>query len=76
VFPSAPPEILTGIRISLGVGWGTLVAAELIAATRGIGFLRRLAALGRTRPSFMTSSRQASTTKTRIPREQTPIKSA
>ena len=39
VFPSALPEILTGIRISLGVGWGTLVAAELIAATRGIGYL-------------------------------------
>jgi taurine transport system permease protein len=37
VFPSALPEILTGIRISLGVGWSTLVAAELIAATRGIG---------------------------------------
>ena len=29
--------LLTGIRIALGVGWGTLVAAELIAATRGIG---------------------------------------
>jgi taurine transport system permease protein len=39
VLPSALPEIVTGIRISLGVGWGTLVAAELIAATRGIGYL-------------------------------------
>jgi len=39
VLPCALPEILTGIRISLGVGWGTLVAAELIAATRGIGYL-------------------------------------
>ncbi len=39
VLPSALPEILTGIRIALGVGWGTLVAAELIASTRGIGFL-------------------------------------
>jgi len=39
VLPSALPEILTGIRISLGVGWGPLVAAELIAATRGIGYL-------------------------------------
>ena len=33
------PEILTGIRIGLGVGWSTLVAAELIAATRGLGFM-------------------------------------
>lgn len=39
VLPGALPEILTGIRIALGVGWGTLVAAELIASTRGIGFL-------------------------------------
>lgn len=39
VFPSALPEILTGIRIGLGIGWGTLVAAELIASTRGIGYM-------------------------------------
>jgi taurine transport system permease protein len=39
ILPSALPEILTGMRIALGVGWGTLVAAELIAATRGIGYL-------------------------------------
>ena len=39
VLPSALPEILTGIRISLGVGWSTLVAAELIAATRGMGYM-------------------------------------
>ncbi|HDJ1441008.1 TPA: taurine ABC transporter permease TauC [Serratia rubidaea] len=39
VLPSALPEILTGIRIGLGVGWSTLVAAELIAATRGLGFM-------------------------------------
>jgi taurine transport system permease protein len=39
VLPSALPEILTGIRIALGVGWGTLVAAELIASTRGIGYM-------------------------------------
>lgn len=39
VLPSALPEILTGIRIALGVGWGTLVAAELIASTGGIGYL-------------------------------------
>jgi len=39
VLPSALPEILTGLRIALGVGWGTLVAAELIASTRGIGYM-------------------------------------
>ena len=39
VLPSALPEIFTGLRIAIGVGWGTLVAAELIASTRGIGFM-------------------------------------
>ncbi|KQV81912.1 ABC transporter permease subunit [Rhizobium sp. Root1220] len=39
VLPSALPEILTGVRIAAGIGWGTLVAAELIASTRGIGFM-------------------------------------
>ena len=39
ILPNALPSILTGIRIALGAGWSTLVAAELIAATRGLGFM-------------------------------------
>jgi len=39
VFPSALPDILTGFRIAFGVGWSTLVDAELIASTRGIGYM-------------------------------------
>lgn len=39
ILPSALPDILTGLRIALGIGWSTLVAAELIAATEGIGFM-------------------------------------
>lgn len=39
ILPGALPEILTGLRIGLGVGWSTLVAAELIAATRGLRFM-------------------------------------
>lgn len=39
ILPSALPDILTGVRIGLGIGWSTLVAAELIAATQGLGFL-------------------------------------
>ncbi len=42
--PSALPSILTGIRIALGAGWSTLVAAELVAATRGLGFMIQAAA--------------------------------
>lgn len=44
VLPSALPDILTGIRIGLGGGWSTLVAAELVAATRGLGFMVQSAA--------------------------------
>lgn len=39
IAPASTPFILTGIRIALGTGWSTLVAAELIAASRGLGFM-------------------------------------
>ena len=42
--PNALPQILTGLRIALGAGWTTLVAAELVAATRGLGFMIQSAA--------------------------------
>lgn len=44
VLPSIVPEIITGTRIALGVGWSTLVAAELIAANQGLGFVVQSAA--------------------------------
>ncbi|MER2510238.1 ABC transporter permease subunit [Amaricoccus sp.] len=44
VLPSALPSILTGLRIALGTGWTTLVAAELIAANQGLGFMIQSAA--------------------------------
>lgn len=37
VVPAALPEILTGMRIAVGFGWTTLVAAEMVAATAGLG---------------------------------------
>lgn len=43
IFPNALPEILTGIRISVGVCWGTLVAAEMLAGTTGVGFIENIA---------------------------------
>lgn len=39
VLPAALPEILTGLRIGIGFGWTTLVAAEMVAAESGLGFL-------------------------------------
>ncbi len=43
ILPNAMPEILTGIRIAIGVCWGTLVAAEMLAGTTGIGFIENIA---------------------------------
>ncbi|MBP2301866.1 ABC transporter permease subunit [Azospirillum picis] len=37
VLPAALPDILVGLRIGMGVGWTTLVAAEMVAASTGIG---------------------------------------
>ena len=37
-FPSAFPRILTGMRLGLGSAWMAVVAAELIAASSGIGY--------------------------------------
>lgn len=37
ILPAAMPEILTGMRIAIGFGWTTLVAAEMVAATAGLG---------------------------------------
>lgn len=45
--PSAIPMIFTGMKLSLNAAWTTLVAAELLAASTGLGFMiqqgRRLA---------------------------------
>lgn len=39
LLPAARPAIFTGLRTSLSLAWMFLVAAELIAATRGLGYL-------------------------------------
>lgn len=44
ILPAALPNILTGVRIGLGAGWSTLVAAELVAAKRGLGYMVQSAA--------------------------------
>ena len=37
IIPNSLPEIFTGARVAMGVCWGTVVAAELVAAEKGIG---------------------------------------
>ena len=39
ILPAALPEILTAMRIGIGFGWTTLVAAEMVAATTGLGYM-------------------------------------
>ncbi len=39
IFPSCLQEMFTGIRTAIGVGYSTLVAAEMVAASSGIGWM-------------------------------------
>lgn len=39
IAPNSLPEIFTGARVAMGVCWGTVVAAELVAAEKGVGMM-------------------------------------
>jgi NitT/TauT family transport system permease protein len=39
IFPSVLPQLVTGMRLALGVAWLVVVAAEMIAVNSGLGFL-------------------------------------
>jgi NitT/TauT family transport system permease protein len=39
ILPAALPQILTGLRIALGIAWLVVVAAEMIAVNSGLGYL-------------------------------------
>jgi len=39
IIPNSLPEIFTGARVAMGVCWGTVVAAELVAAEKGLGMM-------------------------------------
>ena len=38
VFPASVPMIMTGMRISIGIAWFVIVAAEMVGAQSGIGY--------------------------------------
>ena len=38
VFPAALPNILVGLRIGLGVGWMSVIAAEMVGVKSGLGY--------------------------------------
>lgn len=44
ILPNSLPEIFTGVRTAMGVCWATVIAAELVAANVGIGFMIMVAA--------------------------------
>lgn len=39
LIPGAMPNIVTGIRMSIGFGWRAVIAAEMIATSTGLGFM-------------------------------------
>ena len=39
ILPAAMPTIVVGLRISFGTGWAAIIAAELVAAQIGLGYL-------------------------------------
>jgi NitT/TauT family transport system permease protein len=39
LFPAAIPSIVAGLRISAGLGWQSLIGAELIVASSGVGYM-------------------------------------
>ncbi|MCR8548053.1 ABC transporter permease subunit [Salipiger sp. P9] len=39
IIPNSLPDIFTGARVAMGVCWGTVVAAELVAAEKGAGMM-------------------------------------
>ncbi len=39
IFPACLPQILTGLRIALGIAWLVVVAAEMVAVNSGLGYL-------------------------------------
>jgi sulfonate transport system permease protein len=39
IIPSALPSIFTGLRVGMGIAWASVVGAELIAASSGIGYM-------------------------------------
>jgi nitrate/nitrite transport system permease protein len=38
VLPAAIPAVLTGMRISIGIAWFVIVAAEMVVGSSGIGY--------------------------------------
>lgn len=39
IFPASLPAIIVGMRIAFGTGWAAIIAAELVAARSGLGYL-------------------------------------
>jgi NitT/TauT family transport system permease protein len=55
LLPAATASIVAGLRVSAGLGWQSLIGAELIAASTGVGFMMAQAQLGTSTPIVMSA---------------------
>ena len=56
ILPAAAPEIWDSLRINFGLAWATLIFAEILGATSGLGFMIVRPALPRCQPSLRSGS--------------------
>lgn len=39
ILPETLPDLFTTVRLSIGIGWTSLIAAEMVAADSGLGWM-------------------------------------
>lgn len=55
LLPASTASIVAGLRVSAGLGWQSLIGAELIVASTGVGFMMVQAQLDASTPTVMSS---------------------
>jgi ABC-type nitrate/sulfonate/bicarbonate transport system permease component len=55
LLPASTASIVAGLRVSAGLGWQSLIGAELIVASTGVGFMMVQAQLGASTPTVMSA---------------------
>jgi ABC-type nitrate/sulfonate/bicarbonate transport system permease component len=54
ILPAAAPQIFTGLKIGLGIGWMVVIAAEMVGAQSGLGYMIQLNRLLLNSPEIIT----------------------
>jgi NitT/TauT family transport system permease protein len=55
LLPASTASIVAGLRVSAGLGWQSLIGAELIVASTGVGFMMSQAQLDLATPTVMSA---------------------